>query len=397
MRITALSPYRPHAAIDHAGGRHLFNWVTGLATRGHDVTVVTPDRTSAPEPPGVGVHVVRSAMPPEPLSKVSHRIRSLALLGPPAGSVAAHVDDPALRERLARTDVLEVHGTEWTPVGLSVAEYMDRRLVSAVTYEVVSERARRQARLAGSRRSRFSGSIQRRLFPPQERRLLNGCDLVVSLGPRDTLTLRSIGVRSEITEVPLLPDPVHDANGPAAEPVALFVANYARPENLEAADRLVGTIWPTVIDRVPSARLVLAGADPGGALARFASESVSSTGLLADLGPVYRAARLVIAPLTRGAGVKLKVAEAMRHGLPVVATPVAAEGYVEAGGQHAFAVISNDDRQLADVTVELLRDREAATEHGDAANRWITGAMDPDNALDALAETYGRLSKADRR
>ena len=46
----------------------------------------------------------------------------------------------------------------------------------------------------------------------------------------------------------------------------------------------------------------------------------------AELREHYRTARVAVVPLRYGAGVKLKVVEALREGLPLVTTQVGAQG-----------------------------------------------------------------------
>ena len=66
------------------------------------------------------------------------------------------------------------------------------------------------------------------------------------------------------------------------------------------------------------------------------------TGYVEDLDAVYRDSSLFVAPLIAGAGVKFKVLDAMASGLPVIATPIAAEGIVEDAGESCFAAITED-------------------------------------------------------
>ncbi|HZZ00435.1 MAG TPA: glycosyltransferase, partial [Candidatus Baltobacteraceae bacterium] len=54
-------------------------------------------------------------------------------------------------------------------------------------------------------------------------------------------------------------------------------------------------------------------------------------------GAVLERARVFVAPLRFGAGMKGKVVYALAHGIPVVATPVAAEGIFEPGEWDAIA------------------------------------------------------------
>lgn len=55
--------------------------------------------------------------------------------------------------------------------------------------------------------------------------------------------------------------------------------------------------------------------------------NVDLLGRVPDLAIHYRQVRAFIAPIFSGAGMKVKVAEALMHGLPVIGTPLALRGY----------------------------------------------------------------------
>jgi glycosyltransferase involved in cell wall biosynthesis len=63
-------------------------------------------------------------------------------------------------------------------------------------------------------------------------------------------------------------------------------------------------------------------------------------GYVPDVEPYLRNARVFIAPLRFGAGIKGKIGEAMAHGVPVVTTSVGAEGF---GLTHELDVLIGDD------------------------------------------------------
>ena len=77
-------------------------------------------------------------------------------------------------------------------------------------------------------------------------------------------------------------------------------------------------------------------------------------GYVEDIAPYMDSARISIAPLRYGAGVKGKVNMAMSYGLPVVATPMAVEGmHVRAGLDVAVA---DDAKAFADAIIALYAD-----------------------------------------
>ena len=80
---------------------------------------------------------------------------------------------------------------------------------------------------------------------------------------------------------------------------------------------------------------------------------VVNHGFLASLAPLYASCRVALAPLRYGAGVKGKVNQAMLHGVPVVATPIAVEGMHISSGE---AVVADGAVKFARKLAELYVD-----------------------------------------
>ena len=106
-----------------------------------------------------------------------------------------------------------------------------------------------------------------------------------------------------------------------------FIGNYLHEPNLDAVRHFVHEIWPVFHAAVPSAELILGGAQMPAEVERLeASEGVRTIGYIDDLASLFNQIRLTVAPLRYGAGAKGKVVSSLCHGVPVVASPVAAEG-----------------------------------------------------------------------
>ena len=73
----------------------------------------------------------------------------------------------------------------------------------------------------------------------------------------------------------------------------------------------------------------------------------------AELRELYRTARVAVVPLRYGAGVKLKVVEALREGLPLVTTSIGAQGLP---GLEHVASICDEPQAFADAVCTLLTD-----------------------------------------
>lgn len=111
--------------------------------------------------------------------------------------------------------------------------------------------------------------------------------------------------------------------------------------------------WPTLKDA--GYPLVVAGRNPSRDLAQFITRQ-PSVRLIAnppEMGTLLRNARLLILPDITGTGMKLRVAEAMSLGIPVVGTRLGLRGYEEIS-QFGQAVESMNDMQ--DAILKLLAD-----------------------------------------
>jgi glycosyltransferase involved in cell wall biosynthesis len=198
-----------------------------------------------------------------------------------------------------------------------------------------------------------------------EERLWRESDLV--LYPADSETryvrqwLEQEGVRSTQAEtVPLFAyEPLAFEVGASLEHRrnVLFVGGFAHAPNEDAAIWFAKNVWPIVHRECPEHRLCLVGADPSDTVAALGRTDVLVTAHIPEheLVAYYHSARVAVAPLRFGAGVKGKVLEAMRYGVPCVTTSIGAQGLEDAH----FLRVSDDVEETARMVIALLRDDEA--------------------------------------
>jgi hypothetical protein len=138
----------------------------------------------------------------------------------------------------------------------------------------------------------------------------------------------------------------------------LFVAGFAHPPNEDAALWFSEEIFPIIRKTVPSAHLILAGSNPTQTVSSLAGQHVSVQPNLSDaeLAALYRRARVAVVPLRFGAGVKLKVVEALRDGVPLVTTPVGVQG---CAGLDGVVAVHSDPADFAQAVCRLLTDDTA--------------------------------------
>ena len=150
--------------------------------------------------------------------------------------------------------------------------------------------------------------------------------------------------------VDLPPSPRSDPGGAGA----VFVGNFDYPPNRDGLKWLVADVLPRtrllrrlrVVGRGPIANHLL----------------IDARGFVDDLAPEWREATLSIAPIRLGGGTRLKVLEAMAHGVPVVATSVAASGIGAVAGRDYLAADEPEAFAAAidELVVDSSRRRELA-------------------------------------
>ncbi|GHF58608.1 GT2 family glycosyltransferase/glycosyltransferase involved in cell wall biosynthesis/protein-L-isoaspartate O-methyltransferase [Amycolatopsis bartoniae] len=162
----------------------------------------------------------------------------------------------------------------------------------------------------------------------------------------------------------------------------LFVGSFDHTPNRDAATWLAQEIMPLVRRSRPDAVAHVVGSNPPPEILALASEGVVVHGWVPELAPHYREARVVVAPLRYGAGVKGKVGEALACGVPVVATPVAAEGMHLEHGESVL--IGETARELADHILTLLGEDKTWQELSERGKVAVELQFGPDVAKRAL-------------
>ena len=187
-----------------------------------------------------------------------------------------------------------------------------------------------------------------------EKSVWKQADVVLYPSPEETEIALPLSARAA-TIVPYAYEDFGDGRDPAANREILFVAGFGHPPNVDAAIWLATDVMKLIWEQVPDATLSLVGANPTEAVRALASAKVEVRGRVSEdeLRARYARARIAMVPLRMGAGVKSKVVEALREGLPLVTTPVGAQGLP---GIEERVAIADDAPGLAGAAVKLLLD-----------------------------------------
>jgi glycosyltransferase involved in cell wall biosynthesis len=189
-----------------------------------------------------------------------------------------------------------------------------------------------------------------------ERRLAQASDVVWCASPEDKEVMAREAPQSKIDVVPTIHELRDSGKAFDDRQDLLFIGNLAHRPNEDAVLFFLREVYPLVRKSLPTVRLDIIGDNFSAAIKAYDSEDVRIRGYVPDVEPYLRNARVFIAPLRFGAGIKGKVGEAMAHGLPVVTTSIGAEGF---GLTHELDVMIGDDpTSFAEAIQQLYLQKE---------------------------------------
>ena len=158
--------------------------------------------------------------------------------------------------------------------------------------------------------------------------------------------------------------------GAEAAPLRLvFLGNLDYRPNGDALDYFVADILPALVQARPEVQLDVIGPNLEGADAKKRPVNIRLRGFVDDLGAALMQYDMMVAPIRVGAGTKLKVLDALKVGLPVVATSVAAEGLELTHGQDLW--IADTASDFIEGILRLKRDPELAEKMAANAKRHV--------------------------
>jgi phosphatidylinositol alpha-1,6-mannosyltransferase len=176
------------------------------------------------------------------------------------------------------------------------------------------------------------------------------------------------------TEDDELPQTVPHFGGP---PTALLIGRSDKDNFRKGHKEVIGS-WAAVIRAIPDAELLIAGGGDGLDLLREtvarspARERIKVLGFVPEeeMPMLWDRAQLFVQPSWKE-GFGLVYIEAMRHGLPVIASVHDAGQEVNVDNKTGFNIDMNKPEQLAERIIDLLRDPDKAREMGHSGQeRW---------------------------
>ncbi len=263
---------------------------------------------------------------------------------------------------------------EWTSMLLFIdrvkAYFPDAKYVASEHDVTFLKEQREMERAVGFKK------IIKRIFyyniKNRELNCINKCDFVVTHNHKDRDLLLSNDIAGKKVGV-IAPffDLHKERNWKGSAKNIIFYGAMDRLENELSAIWFIENVMPKIRDL--NLKYIVIGNKPGEKLKKYASDNVVITGFVDDIKPYFAEALCMAAPIQAGAGVKVKILEAMSFGLPVLTNFIGIEG------------IPGRD------TIEYLH-CETAEEYEDAIRKILSGEVSTErisqNAFHMIHSTY---------
>ncbi len=341
MRILVVN--RDVVATDRdAGSLRLFRLLEILAEEGHEITYVARECVAQERAiarlAGLGIEV----FPSDP-----ERMRALGAPIPPGGDLDFTGIVTRGRFDLALLSFFNV-AEQYLPL---IRAHSPLTPIVIDTVDVHHVRERRGAELNGDPIA-MAGAERTR---EREQAIYSAADALVAVSEQDAGELSALAPDVPCHVIATIHRPVGSSPGFAERSGLVFVGGFAHAPNADGVLDFHHRAWPLIQAELPDVPLTLVGAGPPPAVTALASGLVQVTGWVPEVEPYLDVARVSIAPLRFGAGVKGKIGEALSHGLPVVTTSIGAEGMSLVDGEHAL--VADTPERFAAAALRLHRDR----------------------------------------
>ncbi len=332
----ALRSPRPVLVIDHrlptpdrdSGSVRMMELIRAIARRGHLVTFI-PDN-----------EVVYANY-----LKDLHRI-GVEVIYPPFFSSAE--------------EFLKRHGREFSLAIISRAEVAERHMANVRrhapqaklvfdTVDLCFVREERQARIGANASLQAAASSRKE----QELLLARNADITLVVSAIEKAVLEAecgqevdVRILSNIHRALTCDSPGYDERRDI-----LFIGGFDHGPNVDAVLFFAHEIFPLVRKRIPDVVFQVIGPYATPEISGLASENIHILGFVPDVKPLFDKARLSVAPLRFGAGVKGKVNQSMSLGVPTVVTSIAAEGMYLT--DEVDTMIADEPERFAQAVVQL--------------------------------------------
>lgn len=176
-------------------------------------------------------------------------------------------------------------------------------------------------------------------------------DGILSISSTDSAWMRKKELKA-IHDFPFIPAPSNQTYDVSQRDFFHFGSMNWHP-NVESYQILTRSIFPRIAQVLPDARLTIAGSFMN-TIVLNESANVKHIGFVDHLPTFFSNSGILLAPIQSGSGVRVKILEALSHGVPVVTTSQGIQGFHIQHGEGVF--ICDEAEDFINCAISLYRD-----------------------------------------
>jgi polysaccharide biosynthesis protein PslH len=219
-----------------------------------------------------------------------------------------------------------------------------------------------------------------------EQLVVKQCDVVCAIQQAEERDFKALGAKHTTTITPGVP--ISSYTAPTVpHSVCLFGSLHWAP-NVAGVEWFLSKVWPLILHNNPDATCHVAGANPPHSLYRLfhGCKGIVIDGQVEDAVSYRKQFAVNVVPVFSGAGVRIKLLEALAVGNPVVTTTMGAFGLPLVAGKHAF--VADSPETFAESVLQALTNSDHVREVGLCGQRFVQEKFSWQSATQSLLDAY---------
>lgn len=222
---------------------------------------------------------------------------------------------------------------QWTEIVLyadKIKKYFSKSKIVAIEEDVKFLANQRRIGLAKSKLESWIAKNKYRQLKNVELRVLQQVDAIITYSEKDKKLLTDENIQNVNIVSPYFDDFSNcEYQGDIKDIV--FYGAMSRQDNYDSAIWFIENVFNKLENK--NLRFVIIGSKPAEKLKAYANERIVITGFVESVMPYFEHSLCLVASLISGAGIKIKILEALSAGIPVVTNHIGIEGILAKAGE----------------------------------------------------------------